>query len=116
MSHTVSECNAEIARLVAAKADEAVIAGARERRAVAERAQERRDTEALLLRIDEAEGYGSEPSFVLSWDEFRLLRRELRRLTGEAEHIDASTVLARTRQVQHEALQAAVLNRRGRKA
>ena len=116
MSQTVSQCNAEIARLVAAKADEAVIAGARERRAVAERAQERRDTEALLLRIDEAEGYGSEPSFVLSWEEFRLLRRELRRLTGEVGRIDASAVLARTRETQRAELQAAVLNLRGRRA
>lgn len=58
------------------------LACAREKRMVAERAQERRETEALLLRIEEAEGCGSEPAFLLSWEEFRLLRRELRRLKG----------------------------------
>lgn len=84
MNLSVSEANAEIARLVAARADDWQIAGARERRAVAERREEERETLRLLQRIDEAEGAGVELEFRLSWEEFRLLRAELRRLKGGA--------------------------------
>lgn len=82
MSVTVSQATAEIARLVADNADYWQIAAARERRAMAERREEERETALLLQRIEEAEGCGSEPDFRLSWQEFRLLRAELRRLKG----------------------------------
>ncbi|WP_100965539.1 hypothetical protein [Bosea sp. FBZP-16] len=84
MTLTVSEANAEIARLVAEGADPWQIAAARERRAIAERREEEQETARLLQRIDEAEGCGSAPDFRLSWQEFRLLRAELRRLKGSA--------------------------------
>lgn len=61
------------------------LACAREKRLVAEREHEVRETERLLRRIDENEGVGAEPDFRLSWREFRLLKAELRRLKGGAE-------------------------------
>lgn len=60
------------------------LACAREKRLVAEREHEARETERLLRRVDENEGAGAEPDFRLSWREFRLLKAELRRLKGGA--------------------------------
>ena len=82
MSATVSECNAEIARLVAEQAEDWKIAGARERRAVAERAQERRNLVALVARLDRCRS--GRRGARLGPDEVRLLLDELYVLKGSA--------------------------------
>lgn len=82
MNCTISECNAEIARLVADKADEAVIAGARERRAVAERKEERRALVVLIDRLDACRE--NRRGARLSTDEVRLLLDEVYLLKGQA--------------------------------
>jgi hypothetical protein len=82
MNLSVSEANAEIARLVAAKADHWQIAGARERRAVAERTQERRDLLNLVGRLDLCRS--SQRGARLTTEELRLLLDELYLLKGGA--------------------------------
>ena len=80
MSTSVSQISAEIARLVAENADPSLIAGARERRAVAERAQRRRDVAVLVGRLDRSRTgrHGAR----LSPEELGLLLDELYLLRG----------------------------------
>lgn len=116
MNITSSYWNAEIARLVAEKADPERISAARERRASAERQEAERETALLLERIEVRSGDYRRRGLLLDGEELRLLAAEIRRLQGGAEGIGASAVLAQTRETQRSQLQAAVLNLRGRKA
>ncbi|WP_336812307.1 hypothetical protein [Bosea sp. MMO-172] len=79
---TVREISAEIARLVADGADYWTIAGARERRAVAERKDERRRLVTLIDRLDASRE--RRRGARLSPDELRLLLDEIYLLKGQA--------------------------------
>lgn len=80
MSLTVSEANAEISRLVTEGADRWAVAAARERRAAAERKEERRQLASLVARLDLSRM--QRRGVRLTPDELRLLLDELYLLKG----------------------------------
>lgn len=84
MNLTSSDWSAEIARLVAEKADPDRISAARERRAVAERREAERETALLLERIEVRSGDYRRRGLLLDGEELRLLAAEIRRLKGGA--------------------------------
>lgn len=80
MSPTVSLVTAELARLISEGASAELISGARERRAVAERAEERQQLLDIIARLDRCRTYRRGAS--LAPEEVRLLLDELYVLKG----------------------------------